>query len=151
MLFCGGMAAPAMVLDEFAPTHLERPEIRISRIENGCKFIVRALDITTEIQCVEVPFRILEHNVGEERICEECAPCQLVSASPRDPSLPIGGYRFGAGREARGDLRACFGVFRGAVDFSRRLDLRRRQAAGTISPLAQDHNRIEAAKPWILD
>src|ERR1700686_2141951 len=98
-----------MVLDELPAARLERSEIRICRIENGREFIVRELDITTEVQRVEIPFWILEHHVGEEGICEECAHCQLSGAGAGDPSPPIGWYGFGAGREARGDLRACLG------------------------------------------
>ena len=142
-----------MVLDEPAAAGPERSEIRIGRIENGREFVVRELDITIEVQRVQIPFRILEHHVGEERIYQQCesADFQLPGASACDRVRPIARHGFGARRKARGDLRARPGVFRGTIDFSCRRDLRCGQAVRPVGALALNHGRIEAAKPRILD
>ena len=133
--------APAVILNQLAAAIDERLQIRIERIDGVVVRFLRPHDVGIEIELLDIPARVVEHDepeLVESGRSSRCGPSQ------------VGPSQLAAGLEAR-DLPFGLRIHGGRVNQPRRLDLCRRQTRGPVGALALQDARIERAALRILD
>ena len=135
--------APAVIHQQLAAAAEERLQIRIDRVVVAVVQRVGQRDVLVEVERLEVPVGILEHDELEV-VGRDARAARARRPRPAHPSsLP--GSRPG---KITAPVRR---ILSGRVDLPRGLHLRRRQARRRCRRRALDHLRIEVAACRIVD
>ena len=74
--------APSVIVDQLAAIQLERAQVRIRGVEDGCQFVIEELHVVVEawsrfeFELAEIPFGILKDDVLEERNAQVGVPAR---------------------------------------------------------------------------
>src|SRR5690348_1933674 len=98
-----GCVAPSVIHNQLAASAPKWFQIGIGGVQNGSFFVVCNLCVAIEVKGLEVPGRIIKHDVSKEICCEKKYQAPAGRAAG-DPERPASRPAFASGNKAGKEL-----------------------------------------------